>query len=142
MGYLKSLWLRKYQFLIMSEEGGWTRSYLVKVGYLAVALFLAALLLIGLAGGWVASLTRIADYPRLQAENQRLESYRDKVRHAILNSTQYDLISVDLLRELELSIDLEDEQGRPLSTLDDRRGGFSLTRFTSTFWKISPPSRR
>lgn len=138
MSYLKSLWLRKYQFLIMSEEGRWTRSYLVKVGYLAVALFLAALIVIGLAGGWIASLVRIADYSRLQAENQQLESYRDKVRHAILNSTQYGLISVDLLRELELSIDLEDEQGRSLSTLDERRGGIFIDQIYINFLENIP----
>ena len=48
MGYLKSLWLRKYQFLVMSEEGGWTKSYLVKFGHIAIALSFLALIIIGL----------------------------------------------------------------------------------------------
>ncbi len=138
MGYLKSLWLRKYQFLIMSEDGGWTRSYLVKMGHLTVALSLAVLIVIGLAGGWIASLAHIADYSRLQAENQRLKSYRDKVRHAILNNSQYGLISADLLRELELSIDLTDDQGQSLSPLDERKGGIFIDQIYINFLENIP----
>ncbi len=138
MGYLKSLWLRKYQFLIISEDGGWTRSYLVKMGHLTVALSLAVLIVFGLAGGWLASLARTTGYSQLQAENQRLKSYRDKVRHAIFNSSQYGLISADLLRELELSIDLTDDQGRPVSTLDGRKGGIFVDQIYINFLENIP----
>lgn len=138
MGYLKSTWHRKYQFLIMSEEGGWTRSYLVKVGHLSIALLVVALVVFGLLGGWMATLVHVAGYDQLQAEKRRLESYRDKVRHTILNSTQYGLIGVDLLRELELSIDLEDERGEPLGLLAERRGGIFIDQIYINFLENVP----
>lgn len=110
----------------------------MKMGPLSVALLILFLVVIGLVGGWTAILVRVADYPELRAEKTRLESYRDKVRHAILNSTQYGLISADLLRELELSIDLEDDQGEPVSRLDDRRGGIFVDQIYINFLENVP----
>ena len=122
----------------MSEDGGWTRSYLVKLGHLTVGLFLAVLIVSGLAGGWIASRAHIADYSQLQGENRRLKSYRNKVRHAIFNNSQYGLISADLLRELELSIDLTDDQGQPVSTLDERKGGIFIDQIYINFLENIP----
>ncbi|UCH62935.1 MAG: M23 family metallopeptidase [Fidelibacterota bacterium] len=106
--------------------------------HLAIALFLAVLLIGGLAGGWIISQTHLTDYSLLQAENQRLKNYRDKVRHTIINNSQYGLISSDLLQELELSIDLTDDQGRPVSILDERKGGIFVDQIYINFLENIP----
>ncbi|MEE9466091.1 MAG: M23 family metallopeptidase [Candidatus Neomarinimicrobiota bacterium] len=138
MGFLKTIWHRKYQVLVMSEEGGWTRSYLVRAGYLIVATCITLLIVIGLVSSWLASIVRLSDYDQLHAEKRRLESYRDKVRHVVLNSDEYGLMSAGLLRQLEMSIDLADDQGEPLSTLEDRSGGIFIDQVYINFLENIP----
>ncbi|MFB0517228.1 MAG: M23 family metallopeptidase [Candidatus Neomarinimicrobiota bacterium] len=110
----------------------------MRAGHMGVALLAVALVGIALVGGWIVTLLQVADYTDLQAENRRLESYRDKVRHVILDNSQYGLIGVDLLRELELSIDLEDDHGEPLSILEGRRGGIFIDQIYINFLENIP----
>jgi murein DD-endopeptidase MepM/ murein hydrolase activator NlpD len=87
---------------------------------------------------WVATFARISDYNEVLADNQRLSSYRDKVRHAVLNSAQYNLIGVDLLKELELAIDLGGSEGAPGNETADRQGGIFIDQVYINFLENLP----
>ena len=136
MRFLKNLWYRNYQLILMSEGGGWTRSYWLRFGHFAVAVSLSALAALALLAGWVVFLPRLADYNQLQGENRRLASYREKVRHALLNSDRFDLGGVDLIQELERAIDY-DEDGQP-GLLDRREGGIILDNIYINFLENIP----
>lgn len=120
----------------MSETGGWSRSLWFRLGNLGVVLSVALLAALGLLAGWVIFLPRVADYALLQDENRRLASYRKKVHHALLNSSQYDLIGADLLQELELAIDAGDEPSP--GVMDQREGGIFLDKLYINFLENIP----
>lgn len=136
MRFLNKLWNRNYQLILMSEGGGWTRSYWLRFGQFVVALSLAVLAALALLAGWVVLLPRLADYNEIQGENRLLASYRDKVRHALLNSDRFNFGGVDLIQELELAIDL-DEDGQP-GLLDRREGGIFLDDIYINFLENIP----
>lgn len=138
MGFLKSHWHRKYQFLVMADEGGRTRSLLFKGGHAGVFIMVVVLVVAGLIAGWVVALAQISDFNEMLTENRQLQSYRDKVRHAVLNSAQYDLVGVDLLRELELAIDLEDTAGAQGRKVADRQGGIFIDQVYINFLENIP----
>ena len=50
MGYLKNIWHRQYQLIVMSEDGGWSRSHLVIAGRLLLIVLVVVLVLLGLFG--------------------------------------------------------------------------------------------
>ncbi|UCD37284.1 MAG: M23 family metallopeptidase [Fidelibacterota bacterium] len=138
MGFLKRIWHKKYQFLFMAEESGWTRSFLFRGSHLSIAVLTAVLIFIVFVGGLTALIVRVADYSDLLAEKQRLRSYRNKVRHAVLQSAEYDLVGAGLLQELELAIDLQDDDGEPRSLLDERRGGIFIDQIYLNFLENVP----
>ncbi len=138
MSYLKDLWFKKFRFLIMPEDGGWTRSYVIKTWYLTLVIIVLAVVVTGLIGGWISYMAATEYNAQLQARNMRLENYREKVRRVILSSSQYGLISTDLLQELELSIDMMDSQDRPPSTLSERSGGIYVDQIYLNFLENLP----
>ena len=138
MGFLNRLWHKQYQLLVVSGEAGPTRSYQVRLGYLIATGLVIALLGLGLIGGWFIVLPRLTDYADLQAEKEQLHSYRDKVRHAVLNANEYGLIGADFLRELELAIDLEGQQDQTASVLSGRKGGVFIESIYVNFLENVP----
>ena len=138
MGFLKSHWHRKYQFLVVTDEGGRTRSVLFKGGQAGIVLFVVVLVIAGVIGGWVAILARMSDYREVRVDNQRLSSYRDKVQRVVLNSAQYGLVGVDLLKELELAIDLGDTVEAPGHTVAGRQGGIFIDQVYINFLENIP----
>lgn len=137
VGFLKDFWNRRYQLLLMSEEGGWTRSAWIKQGQAIVVLLILLVILLSMAGGWIITGMRTKQYDRMQADNYRLISYRDKVRHVILNSAQYGLLDSELLRELELSIDM-DEADTAAGSGIERDGGIFIDQVYINFLENVP----
>ena len=107
-------------------------------GQVIVVLAIVAFIVLTLIGGWVYSLPRLIDYSELMLEKERLQTYRDRVRRVVLNSSQYGLVGADLLRELELSIRLEDDQGHAMSTLRGRTGGIPIDDIYINFLENVP----
>lgn len=123
MGYLKTLWRRKYQIIVMSDEGGWTRSYPLTMGRFTVLTGILLLVVFGLLGGLLFTVPRVTDYDELMRENMRLQNYRNKVRRALFNADDYGLVSADLLQDLGLSIHLGSAPDDTTSRFDSRQGG-------------------
>ncbi|MFC1583534.1 M23 family metallopeptidase [Candidatus Neomarinimicrobiota bacterium] len=138
VGFLKDFWNRRYQFLIMSEEGGWTWSTWVKRGHVGTAVLILVLILLGVASGWIITGLRMEHYDRLEADNNRLISYRDKVRHVMFNSAQYGLLDSDLLQELELSIDLDEGDEAAAGNGNEREGGIFIDQIYINFLENVP----
>jgi hypothetical protein len=138
VGFLKDFWNRRYQFLIMSEEGGWTRSTWIKRGQVWTAVLILVLVLLGMASGWIITGIRMEHYDRIKADNDRLTSYRDKVRHVMFNSAQYGLLDSDLLQELEMSIDLDGSDEAAARSRNERDGGIFIDQIYINFLENVP----
>jgi hypothetical protein len=138
VGFLKDFWNRRYQFLIMSEEGGWTRSTWIKQGHAGTAVLILVLVLLGIASGWIITGIRMEHYDQIKADNNRLTSYRDKVRHVMLNSAQYGLLDSDLLQQLEMSIDLDGSDEAAAGNRNKREGGIFIDQIYINFLENVP----
>ncbi len=137
MGYLRNIWRRQYQFIIMSDEGGWTRSYLLKAGLLMAAVFVLSLLIIGLVTGLTLTAPVLSDYQRLWKEKEQLRTYRDNVRRVVMNANRYGLVSANLLRDLELAAALNTDPDSS-SVLSSRAGGISIDNIYINFLENVP----
>lgn len=135
---LRKVWQRHYQLVMMSEDSGWTRSYRFTTGQVVMVLGVVAVIGLVVIGGWVYALPRLVDFSKLSFEKERLQLYRDRVRRVVLNSSQYGLVGADLIQDLELSIRLEDDQGNPMSTLRDRKGGIPIDDIYINFLENVP----
>lgn len=135
MGSLKAFWRRQYQFLIMSEEGAWTRSYYVRVSQLVTVGSIVILVVVIVAGIWISTLPKLSNYADLLEENRQLQAYRDKVARALLNPGDFGLVSSSILQELELATGFN--IGRE-SLLKGRSGGIFLENSYINFLENIP----
>ena len=138
LGYLKRLWYRRFEFVVVSTEGGRTRSLELQAGHLLVAAVLICAVLLVIIGGWFLAFPRLANYAELQQEKEHLQRYRDKVRYAVMNVEQYGLLGADLLRQLEMAIDLRNVDGQPVSSLEERQGGIIIDEIYINFLENVP----
>ena len=126
MGYLNSQLQRKYDLVIMSSDGGWTRSFVVRgkslifgaAGGLGAIVILLAVLAV--------SLYRLSEYDALLRENQQLRLYRNSVRRTVLNADQFGLLAPDIVQALLQSFRFEYEGGVNPASLDSREGGMVI----------------
>ena len=100
MGYLKRLGSRKYDLIVMSGDGGWTRSFNFRMRTVAVVALVAVLGLSGLIVTLVLYAGRLEGYGGLVAQNRRLQVYRDHVRQTVLDTDRHGLLSAGLVQEL------------------------------------------
>lgn len=126
MGYLKNIWHRQYQLIVMSADGGWSRSYLVIAGRLLLIVLVVVSVLLGLFGALAVTLPRMTDYRRVMAEKELLLAYRDKVQLVVSEANRYGLLGTSLLQELELSTRIAGGLDGDYSRLDRRQGGIRL----------------
>ncbi len=125
MGYLKNIWHRQYQLVVMSADGGWSRSYLFIAGRLLLFVLAVGLVLLGLIGTLAVILPRLNDYRQVRAEKELLVAYRDKVQRVVSEANRYGLLGTALLQELELSTRIAGGLSDS-SQSDGRQGGIRL----------------
>ncbi len=126
MGYLKSIWQRQYQLLVMSADGGWSRSYIFIAGRLLLTVLSAVLVILALIVALALTLPRLADYRHLVAEKELLEAFREKVRRVTMEANRYGLLETKLLKELEVSTLTGERSDSAGSHTEERQGGITI----------------
>ena len=126
MRYLKNIWHRQYQLVVMSADGGWSRSYIFIAGRLLLSVLAMVLVVLGLIAVLAVIVPRLTDYRRLLAEKELLLAYRDKVQRVVLEADRYGLLGTELLQELELLTRIAGGLAGDSSYLDGRQGGITL----------------
>ncbi|MEE9464586.1 MAG: M23 family metallopeptidase [Candidatus Neomarinimicrobiota bacterium] len=126
MGYLKSIWRRQYQLVVMSADGGWSRSYIFVAGRLLLIVLGAVLVTLGMVVVIALTLPRLADHRRVLTEKELLEAYREKVRRIVMEANRYGLLGAELLEELELSTAIAGDLDSTAGPVQTRRGGIAV----------------
>lgn len=138
MGFLNNSWKRRYQFLMMSEEGGWSRSVFLSGRWIISGLILFATVTALIIGAVIYAVPKINSYHHILEEKALLQAYRNKVRDVVINSADYGVIGSDLLQELELAIGLYPGASDSSSALDDRIGGIRVADIYMNFLENVP----
>lgn len=133
MSYLKQFMNRKYDLLIMSGEGSWTRNFTLRARVLVwgsgigIALFSGLIITLGIL--W----QRTGDYDNIEMENRQLRQYRDQVRRAVMNSHEYGLLGAELVQDLLVTAAAPASSRRFAEFSLKRRGGMVFDSFYFNF---------
>ena len=138
MGFLKNSWRRRYQFLLVSEEGNWSRSLFISGRLIIIGLTLFTGITALIVSAVTYAIPRINSYHLILDEKVLLQGYRNKVRDVVLNSADYGIIGSDLLQELELAVGIMPGAIDTTSALDGRTGGIRVDDIYINFLENVP----
>lgn len=138
MGFLRNSWKRRYQFLLVSEEGRWSRSLFLYGRWIIIGLTLFIMITALIVGAVLYALPKINSYNDILEEQLMLREYRNKVRAVVINSADYGAIGSDLLQQLELAIGINPNTVDSVSALHDRVGGIRVDDIYINFLENVP----
>ncbi|MFC1481432.1 M23 family metallopeptidase [Candidatus Neomarinimicrobiota bacterium] len=138
MGFLKNSWKKRYQFLLVSEEGGWSRSLFISGHWIISGFIVFSTITALIIGAVMYAVPRINSYNEILEEKVLLHAYRNKVRDVVINSADYGVIGSDLLQELELAVGVNPMAADSASALDDRAGGIRVDDIYMNFLENVP----
>ncbi len=138
MGFLKNSWKRRYQLLLVSEEGSWSRSLFISGRWIIIGLILFVGITALIIGAVMYAVPRISNYHAILEDQVLLQGYRNKVRDVVINSADYGMIGSALLQELELAIGIKPGTIDTTSALDGRAGGIRVEDIYINFLENVP----
>jgi len=117
----------------MSSDGGWTRSIGIRGSDVLIYGLGFVVILSGLVISLIVSSSKLTEYDSLVEHNESLRNYRTRVRRAVMNAGEFDMLDAEAVQEILLPFSDTGDDAVQLAFRSDRSGGMLFDAYYINF---------